>query len=538
MKINLAAVRLLSVAVPSMFVSAAFGDLYVAATGYDGNDGSAASPFRSIQAAVDAAPDEGCVIHVGEGSYYPKASDASYTLDITKPVRILASGDRDKTIIDGESKRRVVHVESSGALLAGFTITKGAYNSFNTSGGIFGGAYIEAGVVSNCDITANSSYYSAGALVAGGSLVDSFVHGNTSGAAAPIGVGVRITAGVLSGCEIYGQSQPTQSGSVNGAGVHVNGANAVVTNCLFRGLTCGGSSKSNMGGGAYLEGSGAILRNCLVAHCSLDNSSDNEGGGIYMANGTVENCTVADNTAMAVGGVKMAAGSLVNTIVAYNTSGDIVNDGGTVTSSPAEAPTFADRANCDYALSPLDKNFIDHGTARSWAEGSVDLAGNGRLNGEAVYINGASARMRNTLVAGNTGTTIGGVRLISAAEFSNCTVAGNVSRSGVAGVKLDGHPSDGINNLIWGNLAAGEESEIVNGENISFSHIGGADPLFRNSAKGDYRLRCHSPCIDAGHVTDWMNAGFDAAGARRLVGASVDTGCYENPQHGVMILLK
>ena len=71
-----------------------------------------------------------------------------------------------------------------------------------------------------------------------------------------------------------------------------------------------------------------------------------------------------------------------------------------------------------------------------------------------------------------------------------------------------------------------------------------ADPLFRSPARGDYRLRRGSPCVDAGlwealgATREEVRGQADAAGARRLTGLSVDMGCCENGQHGLMLLVR
>ena len=100
-------------------------DLWVSQAGSDSNAGTEAAPLLSIQAAVDAAPAEGCVIHVAEGYYYVKTGTSpDQLLTINKPVQIIASGDRSQTFIDAENKRRNTWMNCEGALLSGFTIRR------------------------------------------------------------------------------------------------------------------------------------------------------------------------------------------------------------------------------------------------------------------------------------------------------------------------------------------------------------------------------------------------------------------------------
>ena len=53
-----------------------------------------------------------------------------------------------------------------------------------------------------------------------------------------------------------------------------------------------------------------------------------------------------------------------------------------------------------------------------------------------------------------------------------------------------------------------------------------SDPCFADALFGDYRLYTGSPCIDAGNSA-YVSFDVDYAGSNRVVGASVDMGCYE-----------
>ena len=59
------------------------------------------------------------------------------------------------------------------------------------------------------------------------------------------------------------------------------------------------------------------------------------------------------------------------------------------------------------------------------------------------------------------------------------------------------------------------------------------DPMFRNVARGDYRLRAKSPCINAGRKGEWMtDASLSLDGNPRVIGRGPDMGCYEaTPSH-------
>lgn len=160
------------------------------------------------------------------------------------------------------------------------------------------------------------------------------------------------------------------------------------------------------------------------------------------------------------------------------------------------------------------------------------------MNGPAV--------IRNCLISGNTNASAkaasaGGLVLgtgAGAAGVTNVTVAANTA--------TDGSVADGAcvaagrlaNAIVWGNGDGGGTDLLHTGGNISFSCFPSATsdagnialaPGFRNAAAGDYRIGTGSPCLDTGHTDAAARARLltDLLGFPRLVGRSVDMGCYE-----------
>ncbi len=104
----------------------------------------------------------------------------------------------------------------------------------------------------------------------------------------------------------------------------------------------------------------------------------------------------------------------------------------------------------------------------------------------------------------------------------------------------DGGLATVVNTILWGN---GEDLALDGSSTVTVTHSNvysrtltgtvvwpgegnvGADPLFRNLAHGDYRLREESPCVDAG-TPDGAPA-FDIQGIYRPHGAGYDLGAYE-----------
>jgi hypothetical protein len=53
------------------------------------------------------------------------------------------------------------------------------------------------------------------------------------------------------------------------------------------------------------------------------------------------------------------------------------------------------------------------------------------------------------------------------------------------------------------------------------------NPQFADYATGDFRVVSNSPCINTGTNQDWMAGAVDLQGLPRLMGGTVDMGCYE-----------
>jgi PKD repeat protein len=354
-----------------------YADLWVSPVGSDSNPGTEAAPLLSIQAAVDAAPAEGCTIHVAEGYHYVKSGTSpDQLLTINKPVRIIATGDRSQTFIDAENKRRNTWMNCEGALLSGFTIRRGKHSAWNS----FGGVRVTAGIVSNCVIEANESYHYDGAFVDGGTLIDCVVRNNKTGTNVN-GQGVRISKGLVANCEIYGQNTKTEAASAAGAGVYAEGG--VVSNCYIHGNCLGSAGYTNSrgeptvgnsgagvrvlgsarvtrciisdngitgsGGGVYI--SAGVLDNCLIYGNATTNLYGSAGGAVYVSGGVVSNCTITANSGSGLcEGMMQAGGTVRDCIVFGNGAWDYQRTGGTAEGVVTNNPGFANAIAGDWRL--------------------------------------------------------------------------------------------------------------------------------------------------------------------------------------------
>ena len=169
--------------------------------------------------------------------------------------------------------------------------------------------------------------------------------------------------------------------------------------------------------------------------------------------------------------------------------------------------------------------------------------------GVAVQIAGGT--LRNCLVAHNLATDgqEGSDRQFAAGIYQtggtveNCTVTDNSAQSGPAGFcRANGGTM--VNGIVWGNAnddgdGAFADADVSGDMAAALSHSCTNNPLFKAPAAGNYRLSSGSPCANAGLALPWITReATDLAGSRRLVGQSVDLGCYEIALYPTMVTVR
>ncbi len=159
-------------------------------------------------------------------------------------------------------------------------------------------------------------------------------------------------------------------------------------------------------------------------------------------------------------------------------------------------------------------------------------------NGGGVFCNG-SGTVRNCIIYSNSCSSLGGgVFLYFGGSVENCTIVTNTSSANGGGLYCkDGGIVE--NSIIYGNTATAIGNNWdVSGSNSVFNFncatplVSGTnniavDPLFTNSAAGDYRLSLGSPCIDSGTNAAWMSGSKDVDNNDRIMNGVVDRGCSE-----------
>jgi len=396
------------------------------------NNLSASDPYTSwgtagtnlIEVVNAAQTNTGAkVIWVTNGIYY-----LTNQVTVSSALTLQSVNGRDVTIVDGNNypgkavTNRCFYLTASGTVLDGFTITHG-YNIDKDGTG--GGVYCTAGTtVKNCRITgcvATNNYtyppwndpviHGAGIYITGGVLTNCEIIGNTN-----YNYGASVYAGaatVVANCTIASNkaSKPTVSYDEGyGAGICADGAGTVVQNCTIYGNN---TSDGNYGGGVHVR-AGAIIRNSLI----YGNSAVNGGGIAMYPNGSspkISNCTVVSNTASLQGGgiyvfLRTGQTSCVENVVSYfntcvNGSSNIyffsdqlpyhyiVNSciaptnafvttgiGGYYYANNIEVnPQFAGKDTGDWRLTQASP-CVNTGTNETWMDGAVDLDLHSRID--------------------------------------------------------------------------------------------------------------------------------------------------------------
>jgi hypothetical protein len=408
---------------------------------------------NTIQEAVDAASDGDTVV-VAAGEYR-----LTNQISIAKAIVVQSADGPGQTIVNGDQRTRGIWISNSLAVVAGFTIHRGADNTPKVACGVamFGG------VLSNCIVRYTTSPHSGGRLVYcanGGLITDCQIGPSLDGAWPDKGAGVYLThsqlrnsvisgilgqyyiGSALQGAGVYAISSTISGCTITnnwawlaGGGAYLDGCE--VDRCTIVGNNAGhGLASEGRGGGVFATNS--TIRNSLVARNFALNGSGHTGdgtvpgfgGGVYLRGGSLLNCTVVSNGAAQGGGAYVESGVVRNSIIYFNSASSNANwynEGGSfdhtcTTPDPGGVgnifndPQFIDRTNCNYRLLPTSP-CVDAGVNESWTFGAHDLDGNSRVVHDRVDLGAYEAPWP---------------------QFAPCQVANGMFRSTIRGLSGQG----------------------------------------------------------------------------------------------------
>ncbi len=144
------------------------------------------------------------------------------------------------------------------------------------------------------------------------------------------------------------------------------------------------------------------------------------------------------------------------------------------------------------------------------------IVGNESWNDSHEEISSSAATLSclvNCTIVANTNMTSLGACAVAKSSVTNCIIVGNVVVNSPLANEVDEASCD-----VWYTCA---DTATAGTGNILV-----ADPLFRDAANGDYRIRAVSPCVDAGDSASTAGE-TDLAGNSRVAHGAVDMGCYE-----------
>ncbi len=391
----------------------------------------------------------------------------------------------------------------------------------------FGGAVSQGSYdISNCTFQANNSLLNGGALFVdradAGSVLDctfaSNMSSNTYGGAIFVTAKgpVHIEKCVFIGNLVWTNTATSGPG---GGAIYCTTASPVVS-CVFT------NNFAWMYGGAVYNGN---LTNCILS----GNAAIYRGAGIY--GGTAVDCRFVDNVKKDTTGRHKPLHTEYGGIDAYDAS---------LTRCDCNGGMFWKCALTDCVIHDVTNSanncvFYEENFATNCLITRVNIGKNG--NGSIFY----RYLWRPWQASDYRGRDSG--------SYVNCTFADNVVKSTFDGSsktndlamvnclfhnnrRLDGTLADisgtttegviALTNCLWG----------VDDETIPWIGTGNItcpDPKFVADAANAcgapyYSLRHASPARDAGLSQAWMSGAYDLGGTNRIIGASVDIGCYES----------
>ncbi|PZF73699.1 right-handed parallel beta-helix repeat-containing protein [Taibaiella soli] len=376
----------------------------------------------------------------------------------------------------------------------------------------------------------NSSvkYNSQGGVInfnTSGAIINSVFSNNTYGTV----VNDSFSSPIISGCTINNNNGGYTG---KGGGIYNNNySSPVITNCIIKQNSAVGNNGTGYGGGICNNNHcSPTVSNCTISTNSVNGSSLACGGGVYNGISSAPaftNCIISNNQlnygkcyGAGVCNDQSSAAVFSSCTISQNTFYSSISEyGGGVCNRIASPATFN---NC-----------------------SMTYNGTSSTYGGGVFNDSSLANFTSCLIAANNDYQGGVYNQASASPvFTNCTIANNQSVGLGGGIWQFGGNVKINNSIVWGNnvgsgIYLGNTSaaftakySLIDGQTSTANGniVGTSDPLFTDTAAGNYYLLPASPCINTGSNPLYvgnLNTDLDLAARPRLVGTTVDMGAYE-----------
>jgi len=458
-----------------------------------------------LQAALAAAGSNGGddIIYLSAGTYlgnFRYAAKESNSLELRPTVGV----ENGAVILDGGQQGYVLLLVRNefdvDFIIEGLTIQNGY--SMESGGGIYSKQTYGLGTtkIKGCSIVNNHA-----ALLGGGvylSLPDSIIE----------------------------DSNIINNSSLNGGGGISSGSSTLITNNEIR-------DNSTDGDGGAVKSD----HNCTFTNNLITGNSAQRGGGVCAgSSSTFNNNVIERNSATREGGGVCSLGSSFfnNKIIRNSASND---GGGTWCGGEDHISIFID-------------NIVNENSAGA-AGGAINLSGAGTFVGNIIYGNSANVELgaiwagnhkehsfKSNSIVSNIGSGI--YTRYTSLNIVNNTIANNTNK-GLICIPWSNATTNLYNNIIWGNQATDEGSDIyMSGYGIEsnfYNNIYSSafalwdnedgnlviDPLFYDVLNSDFHVTIGSPALNAGLNSAPELPASDLDGNPRILDGIVDIGAYE-----------
>jgi len=362
-----------------------------------------------------------------------------------------------------------------------------------------------------------------------------------------------ITSGTLAKIQISALTVQNGASSFTGLQIQANGGDVSLTDCELKDnqSSFAGGAQLQVDGGSNITVQGNVITGNSGAFTNGIQVQNNSNGGILFEGNTLTDNN--GNSSAFAGGVQLQ----------NNGTGNMIVRGNTITGSIGAFATGIQVQNNDQGTVTFETNVLSGNLNPSSFAGAAEIQQNGT----------AALQIADNLVFGNSSATNGGGLVIvsdsQTANLVNNTVFGNSvnDSAGIGGGGIfvstgpDTQNFNIFNNILFSNTTAAADSgsdllvsfgpasavQLFNNDfaqtcfgasppyNCDPTTVAGVsqgnnidkDPLFVDSAGGNFQLSAGSPAIDTGDLNAPGLPTLDLAGNPRVANGQVDMGAYE-----------